>query len=245
MVNGIDLSLDSKSKTAVKKARVMMRRVKKNVTVSGREVEVTRVGVGPIKTPHGKFWQYCFSINDPWEKYTVLYKGEVDKHFMPVLSKEVLTIRTDSGCETGQVFHDLSCECRDQLHMAMKLIEERGEGMIVHIPGQDGRGKGIGFKLATLWLQDTVGMDTVESASSLAKVIDVRTYTGVVAVLRFFGIRSNVHIDLATNNPEKSKIFIRNGYKLDKMSPVIAAPTKETRSHLRAKQKHLGHVHLV
>ena len=176
-------------------------------------------GVGRIKTNFGYFWQYDFRIDDDWEKYSVLVKARIDKStFLPVFkNNEELVLRTDSGCETGQVFGDLTCECKEQLELAMKNISDEGEGMIVHIPRQDGRGMGLPFKLATLWLQDEFGVNTVEAASLLASGgdIDVRTYSGVICILKFFGISCDCHIKLATNNPQKAKVFIENGYKLN------------------------------
>jgi len=165
--------------------------------------------------------------------------------FHPVFQDPTkLVIRTDSGCETGQMFGDLTCECGEQLLLAMEAIRETGEGMIINIPRQDGRGMGLPFKLGTLWLQEALGVHTVESASMLAPrgVIDTRTYSGVVAILRFFGIPESCEINLATNNPKKAEVFRENGYRLnDEFMPVIAEPTEYTRAHLDAKRKFLGH----
>lgn len=210
---------------------------------------VERVGVGKIKTPFGTFWQYAFDINDAWEHYNVIVKvDELDENFRPVFkNKKHLVIRIDSGCGTGQLFHDLSCDCREQLEKAMAKIEEVGEGIIVHIPRQDGRGMSIGFKLSTLTLQEDLGVDTVESASMLAPggVVDVRTYSGVVAIIQFLGIPTSCKIDLATNNPKKAIIFEDNGYEIAEMIPIIIPPNEHTIRHLKAKQEHMGHLNLV
>ena len=106
---------------------------------------------------------------------------------------------------------------------------------------------GISFKLATLWLQDTLGIDTVESASILAPggVIDIRTYSGVIGILKFFGIPESCAINLASNNPQKAKIFRENGYNLGDFVPVIVQPNEHTEKHLRAKQQKLGHINLI
>jgi len=211
-----------------------------------RYYTVERRGVGPLQTANGLFWQFDFSIDDFWEKYSVLVMAELDpKTLMPVFRDPTkLVLRTDSGCETGQMFGDLTCECGDQLHLAMKAISEVGEGMIVNIPRQDGRGMGLPFKLGTLWLQRALGVTTVESAAMLAPggVIDVRTYAGVVAVLRFFGIPESRQIHLATSNPKKCGVFTENGYHLhDQFVSVVVEPTEHTRAHLDAKRDHLGH----
>ncbi len=207
-----------------------------------------RRGVGKLQTPYGLFWQYDFHIDDQWEKYSVLVKADLDADLMPVFHREEqLVLRIDSGCETGQMFHDLTCDCREQLYRTMQKIADIGEGLVINIPRQDGRGMGLPFKLATLRLQDELRLNTVEAASILAPggVIDVRTYAGAVAILRFFGIPITCEIGLATNNPHKMHVFIENGYKVTDLLPVVIPPTEHTRHHLEAKQKHLGHHNLV
>lgn len=141
------------------------------VTESGilRYYTVERRGVGPIVTAYGTFWLFDFEIDDQWKKYSVIVKSGLDiKTFTPKFTDtNRLILRTDSGCETGQMFGDLTCDCGDQLLLAMEAISQNGEGMIVNIPSQDGRGMGLPFKLGTLWLQDALGVHTIESASML------------------------------------------------------------------------------
>ena len=86
---------------------------------------VERRGVGVLNTPNGKFWQFDFLIDDHWGKYSVIVRARLNTAFMPVFQNDTqLVLRTDSGCETGQVFGDLSCECYDQLHLALKKLDE-------------------------------------------------------------------------------------------------------------------------
>ena len=209
---------------------------------------VTRKGVGVILTSDGYFHHFDFGIDDQWEKYSVIFRGDLDDDLMPVFTKpDVLLIRVDSGCETGQLFCDITCECRQQLGLAMKTIAEAGEGMIINIPQQDGRGFGLPFKLATLRLQTLFKMDTVEAAHAVAPngVIDIRTYGGVIGILKYFGVPTSMKINLATNNPHKAKVFGENGYFIEGFTPVVIAPTEHTGHHLYAKQEHLGHVGLM
>lgn len=213
---------------------------------TNRFYAVERRGVGILNTNYGKFWQFSFAIDDQWEKYSVIVKAELDLMTLtPIFSnKGQLVLRTDSGCETGQVFGDLTCECRGQLKLAMQLLVDTGEGMVINIPRQDGRGMGLTFKLATLWIQDVLKVHTVESASLLAPggVIDVRTYSGVVCILKFFGVPSSCIINLATNNPDKVRVFGENDYVLAKdLVPMVVEPTVHTVDHLRAKEEHLNH----
>ncbi len=210
---------------------------------------VERRGIGIIKTEHGKFWQYNFIIDDTWEKYSVIVKAELDKNILvPVFkNKDKLLLRIDSGCETGQLFGDLTCECCDQLQLALKMLDGIGEGMLISIPRQDGRGMGLAFKLATLLVQDVLGLNTVESAALLSPDagIDTRTYAGVICILKFFGISKTCQINLATNNPEKAKVFIENNYIVADYTPIIIKPNEHTEAHLKAKQDHLGHKGLI
>jgi len=214
-----------------------------------RYYTVERRGIGILKTEHGKFWQYSFAIDDRWEKYSVIVKAELDKNLLiPVFnSKDKLVLRTDSGCETGQVFGDLTCECHDQFHLALKTLEEIGEGMLINIPHQDGREMGLTFKLATLWIQDVLEINTVESATLLAPsgVIDIRTYSGVICILKFFGISKTCRINLVTNNPKKARVFAENGYTIADYTPIVIKPNKHTEAHLKAKQDYLGHKGLI
>lgn len=213
-----------------------------------RYYTVERRGVGVLKTECGKFWYYTFAIDDQWKKYSVIVKAELDKNrFIPVFkNKSQLFLRIDSGCETGQIFGDLTCECHDQLYLTLKMLEQIGEGMIINIPYQDGRGMGLTFKLATLWIQDVLNINTVESASLLAPggLIDVRTYSGVVCLLKFFGVSKKCQINLVTNNPKKSEVFAKNDYTV-KYVPIIIKPNKYTEKHLRAKQDYLGHKGII
>lgn len=232
-------------------AQRSMAPVMKRITVTENSVTqqytVVRRGLGPLTFTGGTLWQYDFAINDRWKKYSVIVAGNINTETLQprFRSNKRLIVRTDSGCETGQLFGDLTCECRDQLHLAMSAITEAGEGVIVNIPTQDGRGMGLPFKLATLLLQQQLGVNTVESASMLApeSIIDVRTYSGVVAVLKFFNVPTSTIIDLATNNPYKEAVFIDNGYQVERNTPITVEPNEHTKHHLAAKVKYLGHRH--
>lgn len=244
----------------VKEVKTILNMAKRAMIPVTREIEVidehniqrkyliTRKGIGKIKSKFGEFWQYDFEINDRWKTYSVLVCAEMNyKTLLPYFRQNSLLIRTDCGCETGQLFGDLTCECKDQLEIAMDFISKNGEGMIIHLGTQDGRGMGLPFKLATLWLQHELKVDTVESATLLSSdgKIDIRTYEGVIAILKYLKIQFSCEINLATNNPKKSEIFKKNGYLLRNFVPVVAVPTEHTRNHLLAKQNYLGHMNLM
>jgi GTP cyclohydrolase II len=211
-----------------------------------RSYSVERRGIGLLKTVYGNFWQFNFVIDDHWKKYSVIVKSEIDFETLNPIFKQQdrLVLRTDSGCETGQLFGDLTCECCEQLNLAMQTIAEVGEGMIVNIPRQDGRGMGLTFKLATLWIQDLLNVHTVESAGLLASsgVIDIRTYSGVICILKFFGLLPSQIINFATNNPDKLGVFGENGYMIaEDLVPITIKPTEHTAHHLEAKKEYLNH----
>lgn len=216
------------------------------VTENGvtRSYVVQRRGCGDIRMPHG-FVLFDFAVNDEWERYEVIVNSRIDDltHIPLFNGTGPLFVRIDSGCATGQVFHDESCECREQLHLALDLMAENGDGLIVRIPAQDGRGMGLDFKLATLTLQYSYGLDTVQAARLLSEdgVIDRRTYSGVICILKFFQVPMSRGIALATNNPCKAKIFAENGYAIRRNICVKIPETPETKRHLDAKKRYLGH----
>lgn len=215
---------------------------------SERQYTVIRQGVGSLNTSYGLFWQFDFFVNDRWKKYSVVVYGKLSADFTPEFENpNKILLRIDSGCESGQKFGDVTCDCRDQLMLAMKEIIKVGEGVVINIPHQDGRGMGNHFKLATLSLQEQLRLTTVEAASVMtdAGKIDKRTYAGVIAILRFFRISQKCEIGLATNNPYKLNVFKENGYRAVVRVSAVIPPTYHTRRHLESKQLYLGHKGLV
>ncbi|EET90216.1 MAG: GTP cyclohydrolase II [Candidatus Micrarchaeales archaeon] len=235
----------------IQKVRDALTPLTKDVTViengQVKEVQVTRLGLGPIDTPFGKFYEFEFEVGDRWKEYNVLVKAGLDDKFNPQFEDGKILVRMDSACKTGQLFHDKTCDCKLQLLKAMHEIEKNGSGMIVHMPKQDGRGMGLSFKLGTLMLQDELGYNTVEAAAALKSMefiepeaLDPRTYGGVIAILRFFGIDSGFDINVATNNPKKIQAFQENGYDVGR-TPVIIPPNEYTKRHLDAKEETFHH----
>lgn len=233
------------------------------VVERGKEItlNVTRNGVGILKVgrPHvveGKiktqlldfFYHFDFVVPDKWRKYSVIVKARLNEEFVPdIFPHGPVLLRIDSGCETGQLFGDMTCECKEQLDQALDKISGNGSGMVINIPHQDGRGMGLPFKLATLSLQQELKVDTVESAALLEPNLkrDVRTFAGAIAILRFLGASNWTPIRLLSNNPKKLDIFTENGFTDACLVSHTVPPTEDTRMHLEAKQHKLGHVNLV
>ncbi len=173
--------------------RLMLPR-KQDVQVIGENgaainMPVTRKGMGPLETDFGRFWHARFDTGDQWGDYHALIAcNEIDMATgLPKFSADQpLLVRTDSGCITGQVFHDKTCDCRQQLHQAMAEVSQKGEGIIVHIPGQDGRGMGLDFKLATLHIQERLGADTVQAACIIRFMTEVHESINALSRLAEF-----------------------------------------------------------
>ena len=191
---------------------------------------------------------FHIQVNDEWHDYYVLYIGLLDQNKMPNLAenndKEII-VRIDSGCLTGMVFGDRTCDCHEQLSIAIDSAIENGIGFIIHIPSQDGRGMGIDFKLKTLDEQYYNHLNTVESAKKVSHLenIDRRTYHGAVGCLKLLGVKLNMRLNIATNNPEKIEAFKLAGFTNLNTSRVFATHiSDEVKKHLSAKQQFLGHL---
>ncbi|HWA24070.1 MAG TPA: hypothetical protein VG734_00240 [Lacunisphaera sp.] len=213
---------------------------------SQRAYQVTRYGWGEIPTPYGEFQQLAFRVDDQWHDYHCLVKAERwTEDFQPVFCRpDNLLLRLDSTCIGGTVFGATDCDCRAQLIKAEEEIARNGEGVIVHIGGQDGRGKGTGFKCATQILQKRLDYNTVEAARALAggPEIDVRTYGGAVAVLKFLlGQEPVAGFALLSGNPRKAAALSENGYTTT-LHPPQVVPTPLTIRHLQAKARLLYHL---
>lgn len=201
-------------------------------------------------TPAGmvRFYHYDFEIADEWVKYSVLIKSPLADDFTPtIFPAGPIRLRIDSGCETGQLFGDATCECRDQLFEALRRIAEYGNGLVINIPRQDGRGMGLPFKLATLLLQRDLGVDTHESGALLEPnaARDLRTFSGALAILAFWGASSDTPLEVFTNNPKKLAALSSSGYTNVTPIPIAIEPNRFTEHHLRAKQEQFGHTNLV
>lgn len=248
--NGVDLAEVKQIIASIQKG---MKPVHKKFSVKEYGIEqeytVIRQGVGNLNTPYGLFWQFDFFVNDRWKKYSVVVRGKLSADLTPQFGNPGrILLRIDSGCESGQKFGDITCDCRDQLMLAMQEIAKASEGIVINIPHQDGRGMGNPFKLATLSLQEQLRLTTVEAASVLtdAGPIDKRTYSsGVIAIMRFLRVSHRCEIGLITNNPYKLNVFKENGYRAVARIPAVIPPTYYTRRHLESKQLYLGHKGLV
>jgi GTP cyclohydrolase II len=154
-----------------------------------------------------------------------------DLHSAPPL------VRIHSQCLTGDVFGSFRCDCRQQLEMALALIAEAGNGVLVY-EQQEGRGIGLMAKLQAYELQDR-GLDTVEANEKLGFKADHREFALPAAVLRALDVKQ---VRLLSNNPEKVAALENAGIKVVERVPCEVAPHSHSESYLKTKKEKLGHL---
>jgi 3,4-dihydroxy 2-butanone 4-phosphate synthase/GTP cyclohydrolase II len=148
-----------------------------------------------------------------------------------------LLVRLHSGCLTGDALGSLRCDCGPQLRLAMRRIAADGRGVLLYVPGHEGRGVGLVSKLQAYMLQDD-GHDTVDANRRLRLPVDGRDYREAVQVLLAAGIRS---ARLLTNNPEKARALAREGVEVEAVVPLQTSPHVRNLHYLETKRRRLGH----
>jgi GTP cyclohydrolase II len=146
-------------------------------------------------------------------------------------------VRIHSQCLTGDVFHSLRCDCRQQLELALATIAEAGTGILLY-EQQEGRGIGLMAKLRAYELQDQ-GRDTVEANLELGYAADCRAYELPAAILKSLGVKA---VRLITNNPEKVEALVSAGIEVTERisAEVPSEPTNER--YLQTKHEKMGHL---
>jgi GTP cyclohydrolase II len=146
-------------------------------------------------------------------------------------------VRIHSQCTTGDVFHSLRCDCRDQLEYALRVIADEKAGILLY-EHQEGRGIGLMEKLRAYELQEQ-GFDTIEANLLLGHAVDLRDYALVVNILRFLEIRS---LRLMTNNPEKINAVQSSGLEIvERLSADVPSSSYSTH-YMTTKREKLGHL---
>jgi 3,4-dihydroxy 2-butanone 4-phosphate synthase/GTP cyclohydrolase II len=183
----------------------------------------------PLPTQFGFFRIVPFLQESNGAEHVALIKGEW-KEDEPVL------VRVHSSCMTGDIFGSLRCECGDQLHKSMEIIEKEGKGVIVYML-QEGRGIGLINKIAAYKLQDQ-GLDTIEANLHLGFKADERDYGVGAQILRSLGIRK---MRLLTNNPVKRVGLEGFGLEVTEIVPIEIKPNKYNHRYLKTKRDKMGH----
>lgn len=182
-----------------------------------------------LPTEYGHFRIIPFRQKSNGLEHIAIFKGE----WTP---EEPVLVRMHSSCMTGDIFASKRCDCGEQLHQAMQMIDKEGKGVIVYLQ-QEGRGIGLMNKIAAYKLQEQ-GDDTVEANLHLGFKADERDYGVGAQILRELGIGK---IRLISNNPVK-RVGLE-GYGLDIVEnvPVVITPNEFNRRYLETKKLRMGH----
>jgi 3,4-dihydroxy 2-butanone 4-phosphate synthase/GTP cyclohydrolase II len=196
-----------------------------------KESLVRRIATARLPTKYGGMFTAIAYENDvdPYH-HIALLKGEIKPD-------DKVLVRMHSQCLTGDVFGSKRCDCEEQLHTAMAMVEQEGRGVIVYMR-QEGRGIGLVNKLKAYCLQDS-GKDTVEANEALGFKADMRDYGIGAQILVDLGLHK---IRLMTNNPRK--IIGLEGYGIEVVErvPIETKPHQENIEYLKAKAAKMGHL---
>jgi 3,4-dihydroxy 2-butanone 4-phosphate synthase / GTP cyclohydrolase II len=195
------------------------------------ECLVKKIEEAELPTRYGDFRIVVFEDIITGENHVALVKGEIR-------ADEPTLVRAHSQCMTGDTFGSCRCDCGDQLHTAMEMIEKEGRGVILYILNHEGRGIGLTNKIKAYAFQDQ-GTDTVEANRQLGFKPDQRDYGIGAQILVSLGVKK---LRLLTNNPRK--FFGLTGYGLEifERVPIEIPPNTINRDYLKTKKEKLGHI---
>ena len=188
------------------------------------------VSITNMPTKYGEFKAHCYINKLNGEHHIALVMGNIS-------DGESVLCRVHSECLTGDVFGSLRCDCGQQLDKAMRMIAEKGRGVLLYMR-QEGRGIGLVNKLKAYHLQDN-GMDTLEANIALGFKGDLREYYIGAQILRDLEIRS---LELLTNNPDKIYQLEDYGMEIIRRIPIEIEANKYDRFYLKTKQDRMGHL---
>ena len=182
-----------------------------------------------MPTAFGQFKLIPFKQISNGLEHVALIKGEWEKD-------EPILVRVHSSCITGDIFGSMRCECGEQLHKAMQLIEKEGKGVIVYM-NQEGRGIGLMNKIKAYKLQEE-GLDTVDANLHLGFNADERDYGVGAQILREVGVSK---IKLMSNNPVKRIGLEAYGLSIIENVPIEVAPNQHNEFYMQTKKMRMGH----
>ena len=182
-----------------------------------------------MPTKYGTFELIAFKQTNTGEEHMALKKGSWKKD-------EPVLVRVHSSCMTGDILGSLRCDCGEQLHSAMKMVEAEGKGIVLYM-NQEGRGIGLLNKLKAYKLQEE-GRDTVEANIDLGFQIDERDYGVGAQILRALGVTK---IRLISNNPRKRAGLLGYGLEIVETVPIEIEANTHNKKYLETKRDKLGH----
>jgi GTP cyclohydrolase II len=202
---------------------------------------ITRYSEAKLPTPNGEFRVVVYRTGEPVGAGGTAIGTGPEEHVAMVLGDvrggDVLA-RVHSSCFTGEVLGSLRCDCRAQLDAALARIGDEGRGVLVYLV-QEGRGIGLGNKVAAYQLQDQ-GADTVDANLALGFDVDLRSYDIAAGILADLGVTS---VRLMTNNPQKIAGLEQAGVTIGAHESHWVGSTSHSESYLAAKKSKLGHIH--
>jgi len=205
-----------------------------------REMLVKRVETVDLPTDCGLFRMIGYKTAIDNHLHLALCKGDVgmlDSSGKVIEQQDRVLVRVHSECLTGDIFHSRRCDCGNQLHEAMRRIEQAGKGAIIYLR-QEGRGIGLTAKLHAYHLQD-VGMDTVQANEWLGYKADKRDYGIGAQICRDLGLRK---IAIMTNNPLKTSRLQMYGITVVEQIPLEIPPNEHNRRYMQTKRDKMGHI---
>jgi 3,4-dihydroxy 2-butanone 4-phosphate synthase/GTP cyclohydrolase II len=186
-----------------------------------------------LPTSYGEFTAHAYEATVDNKPYLALVMGEVDPD-------EPVLVRVHSGCMTGDILHSLRCDCGTQLARSLERIQQAGQGVLLYIQGQEGRGIGLTNKIRAYALQDPPGhLDTVEANRHLGLPADMRDYGIGAQILFDLGVRK---MRLMTNNPKKRAALHGYGLSVVEIVPLAGGVNDENQRYLETKRDKMGHL---
>jgi len=182
-----------------------------------------------MPTKYGDFKLVAYKQKYTDLEHLALVKGEWE-------NGEAIPVRVHSSCVTGDIFESCRCDCGDQLHKAMELVNELGKGVVLYI-NQEGRGIGLLNKLKAYKLQEE-GYDTVEANLKLGFKSDMRDYGVGAQILRDLGVHK---MKLISNNPTKRAGLEGYGLEIVENIPLIIPSNKHNEKYMETKRTKMGH----
>ena len=183
-----------------------------------------------LPTVYGHFKLIPFRQTSNGLEHMALIKGEWAED-------EFILVRVHSSCATGDILGSLRCDCGEQLHKAMQMIEKEGKGVLIYMQ-QEGRGIGLMNKIAAYKLQEQ-GLDTVDANLHLGFKPDERDYGCGAQMLRHLGVHK---MRLMTNNPTKRVGLEAYGLEIVENVPIEVTPNKYDKHYLETKRDRMGHL---
>lgn len=183
-----------------------------------------------LPTQYGDFMMIPFLQKATGQEHVALVKGEWH-------DDEPILVRVHSSCITGDTFGSMRCECGEQLHKALEMIEKEGRGVLIYL-NQEGRGIGLMAKAAAYKLQEQ-GLDTVDANLHLGYQADERDYGVGAQILRSLEV---MNMRLMTNNPRKRIGLESYGLEVVENVPLEITPNKYNHFYMETKKKKMGHV---